>query len=68
MYMNTQRNQTADYFLMFFKMKTEILGHEGNFNGFPKQMETEILRHISIILVGVDRIEAFIEDSDNRSG
>lgn len=43
-------------------------GHEGNFNGFPKQMETEILRHITIKLVGVDRTEAFIEDSYNRSG
>lgn len=62
-FIDTSTGFIVDYFTLFFRMK----GHDGNYSGYPNQMETEILRKMSFNWVDDSRIESIIEDSDNRS-
>lgn len=60
---DTRTGLIVDYFSLYFNMK----GHDGNFTGFPNQMETEIFRRMAVNWIGDNRVDAIIEDCDNRN-
>lgn len=64
-FINTFNGDIIDYFILFLKMKGN--NNKGNFQGFPNQMESQILKRLAQNWIGDSRIAEIVEDTDNRS-